>query len=643
MSGGFDGLDLNSPWDDQPSSGIHPSDAGPTSQPKLDDVTGEPQATPTGTTSTAATPTAAPATTTNTITSIPTRTIPSKTRGPPRRGGGTVAKLEAVDDSFNPLGPLGGGAGTGGGGSSDDNADEPTLSPLGLSAELPPQPPTKEPGSRGITAGGARSVSSASVPSTRDLMMESVNLEDDDGGDEDEEDGLMGGSTRKPRQPPPVPATPTRETGSRAIPLSVPIELAAKPTFDIQVGDPHKVGDLTSAHIVYQVSTKTSSKAYKVPEFTVSRRYRDFLWLYNALIVSNPGIIVPPPPEKQQLGRFDQDFVESRRAALERMLNKIALHPVLQQDGDLKIFLESESFTVDIKQKERQTASADTGGGGGGLFGFGVGGAFSTAQKFVETDEWFLDRRAYLDALEIQLKNLMKSIDAVIRQRKELAESANEFGNSLHALSAVELSNNLSSPLASLADLQIRLRELYDRQAQQDVLTLGITVDEYIRLIGSVKMAFQQRQKAFHSWHAAESETQKKRGTYEKLQRQGKTQGDRLNQMQAEVADSEKKLHQARVLFDEMGRLMKNELERFEKEKVEDFKSGVETFLESAVEAQKEVIELWETYLLQLDREIAEDESLAEAKNLRIDAQENIAAGVAATPDTAAATASEEQ
>lgn len=52
-----------------------------------------------------------------------------------------------------------------------------------------------------------------------------------------------------------------------------------------------------------------------------------------------------------------------------------------------------------------------------------------------------------------------------------------------------------------------------------------------------------------------------------------------------------------------MGRMMRNELERFEKEKVEDFKSGVETFLESAVEAQKELIELWETFLLQLDED----------------------------------------
>jgi sorting nexin-1/2 len=59
--------------------------------------------------------------------------------------------------------------------------------------------------------------------------------------------------------------------------------------------------------------------------------------------------------------------------------------------------------------------------------------------------------------------------------------------------------------------------------------------------------------------------------------------------MGAEVADAERKVHQARLLFEDMGRLMRAELDRFEKEKVEDFKSGVETFLEGAVEAQKEV------------------------------------------------------
>jgi sorting nexin-1/2 len=183
----------------------------------------------------------------------------------------------------------------------------------------------------------------------------------------------------------------------------------------------------------------------------------------------------------------------------------------------------------------------------------------------------------------------MKSIDTVVAQRKGLAEAAGDFSASLHSLAAVELAPSLSDPLDSLSDIQIRIRELYERQAQQDVLTFGIVIDEYIRLIGSVKTAFQQRQKAYHSWHSAESELQKRKAAHDKLLRQGRSQQDRLNQVNAEVLDAERRVHQARLLFEDMGRLMRGELERFEREKVEDFKSGVETYLESAVEAQKEV------------------------------------------------------
>lgn len=75
----------------------------------------------------------------------------------------------------------------------------------------------------------------------------------------------------------------------------------------------------------------------------------------------------------------------------------------------------------------------------------------------------------------------------------------------------------------------------------------------------------------------------------DKLLRQGRSQTDRLNQLSAEVADAEKKAHQARLLFEDMGRILRQELDRFEREKVEEFKSGIETYLESAVEAQKEV------------------------------------------------------
>ena len=318
----------------------------------------------------------------------------------------------------------------------------------------------------------------------------------------------------------------------------------------------------------------------------MTRRYRDFLWLYNSLHNNNPGVVVPPPTEKQAVGRFDTEFVESRRQALERMLNKIAAHPTLHHDGDLKIFLESDAFNVDVKNKENREPDLGQNKGMLSAIGINVG---SASGKFVEHDDWFHDRRIYLDALENQLKALLKAVDTVVEQRKGLAAAAGEFSVSLNNLAQVDLSPVFSGPLQTLSDIQQRIRELYERQAQGDVLTLGITVDEYIRLIGSVKQAFSQRQKAYHSWHAAESELAKRRGAHDKLLRQGKSQQDKLNEVGAGVSDAEKRAHQARLLFEDMGRLMRVELERFEREKVEDFKSGVETFLEGAVEAQKEV------------------------------------------------------
>lgn len=93
------------------------------------------------------------------------------------------------------------------------------------------------------------------------------------------------------------------------------------------------------------------------------RRFSDFLWLFEALTLNNPGVIVPPVPDKHPFGgfaiasnadltgRFQDQFVETRRLALERCLRKMCAHPVLQLDPDLKLFLESDSFSMDVSDR----------------------------------------------------------------------------------------------------------------------------------------------------------------------------------------------------------------------------------------------------------------------------------------------------
>lgn len=150
-----------------------------------------------------------------------TKSHPSRAKPAKRYVAPQATRLEAVDDSLGPLGPLG------------DNAPEPE-------ADQPPAPPHKEqPISRTLRPGTATSQSSMSRS-----VMDSVNLDDD-----------AELSSSKPRYPPPV-QPPANNASKRQIQPSVSVEQAAKPSFEISVGDPHKVGDLTSSHTVYQVRTK---------------------------------------------------------------------------------------------------------------------------------------------------------------------------------------------------------------------------------------------------------------------------------------------------------------------------------------------------------------------------------------------------
>jgi sorting nexin-1/2 len=184
------------------------------------------------------------------------RSSPTSSRRRPagsRLSQSVVSKLEDLDLESDPLGPLG-----------EDGGGE---------TVAPPPPPAKDdsPLSR-----------AAKQPATTFSEIKA------------EIDTPRYVDPVRTQQPPPV-----------ARQLSTPLEQAAQPpTFHITVGDPTTIGNITGSHTEYKVRTKTNSKAFKSEEFTVNRRYRDFVWLYTALNNNNPGIVVPPPPEKQQLGNL---------------------------------------------------------------------------------------------------------------------------------------------------------------------------------------------------------------------------------------------------------------------------------------------------------------------------------------------------
>ncbi|KAF7640456.1 PX domain-containing protein [Meloidogyne graminicola] len=81
----------------------------------------------------------------------------------------------------------------------------------------------------------------------------------------------------------------------------------------------------------------------------VARRYKQFDWLH--LQLSNKYLIIPIPPlpEKQVSGRWEEDLIEHRRSILQLWVNKICRHPVLSQSEVWRHFM---SCTDEAKWKK---------------------------------------------------------------------------------------------------------------------------------------------------------------------------------------------------------------------------------------------------------------------------------------------------
>ncbi|KAF7287910.1 sorting nexin 33-like protein SH3PX1 [Rhynchophorus ferrugineus] len=94
--------------------------------------------------------------------------------------------------------------------------------------------------------------------------------------------------------------------------------------YTVQINSPKKASKMggLKSFIAYQLT----------PSFTnieVSRRYKHFDWLHARLTEKFNLIAIPPLPDKQVSGRYEEMFIEHRRAQLQEFINYMCRHPVL--------------------------------------------------------------------------------------------------------------------------------------------------------------------------------------------------------------------------------------------------------------------------------------------------------------------------
>lgn len=119
----------------------------------------------------------------------------------------------------------------------------------------------------------------------------------------------------------------------------------------ITVSDPQKEQELSNslvpggtAYVTYLITTRTNLPEFDGTEFSVRRRFRDVVTLSDRLAESYRGFFIPIRPDKSVVESQvmqKQEFVEQRRAALEKYLRRLAAHPVIRRSEELRMFLEA--------------------------------------------------------------------------------------------------------------------------------------------------------------------------------------------------------------------------------------------------------------------------------------------------------------
>uniref|UniRef100_A0A673GF33 PX domain-containing protein n=1 Tax=Sinocyclocheilus rhinocerous TaxID=307959 RepID=A0A673GF33_9TELE len=255
----------------------------------------------------------------------------------------------------------------------------------------------------------------------------------------------------------------------------------------VTVDNPESHVTAIETYITYRVMTKTTRSEFDSSEFEVRRRYQDFLWLKGRLEEAHPTLIAHPLPEKfvvkGMVERFNEDFIETRRRALHRFLNKIAEHPIFSSSEDFKIFLTAASGELTSHKKQ----------GPGFLSRMGdtvkavaaaVRGVRNRPQEFTEMQE-------YVEAFSQKISSLDKVTQRIVREQKEYLEELKECGPTYALWSQSE--EELAEPLKNVAGCVDRCCKETEEQVKNLSDHLIPVLHEYVLCADTLKAVLRRR------------------------------------------------------------------------------------------------------------------------------------------------------
>ncbi|KAI1301401.1 Sorting nexin lst-4 [Halotydeus destructor] len=294
----------------------------------------------------------------------------------------------------------------------------------------------------------------------------------------------------------------------------------------------------------------------------VSRRFKHFDWLHGRLEEKYITIPIPPLPDKQIAGRYQDDFIRHRLRQLQLWVDRICCHPVLSQ-SDVWMHFMSCTDEKRWKQGKRRAEKDDF---TGASFFFCI--QPPTDPLTVATIEKRTDNFArFVVKMDDAVKHLFGTSQDQCKKfmgpyRREFTRISSAFGMLSDAFSSSGSRNDaqLNEAIKHTSATYDAIGKLYEEQPRYDFEPFSDSLYEYKGLLANWPDILQVHKGAL---------TKKK----EHLKIEGPTSSSSVSQR-----------------ADVVSYALLAEVDYFQEERVKDFKVMMQTFIKGQIEFYEKVV-----------------------------------------------------
>eukprot|EP01024_Parvocaulis_polyphysoides_P048524 TRINITY_DN4632_c0_g1_i1.p1 TRINITY_DN4632_c0_g1~~TRINITY_DN4632_c0_g1_i1.p1 ORF type:complete len:418 (-),score=62.98 TRINITY_DN4632_c0_g1_i1:216-1442(-) len=383
--------------------------------------------------------------------------------------------------------------------------------------------------------------------------------------------------------------------------------LSASSKTRVEVTDPVKQGEGVNAFVSYKLKTRTDLPHYKGQEAEVIRRFSDFDFLDSQLRQQYKGVIPPPLPEKDviQKYKYNPEFIEKRKRALQVYINRVANHPELYKTKEVQLFLEaSENDWWQHKRlyKFEENASKSK---VGQTMQFFKDLAHST-QNLVqgrsddaEEDPEYLRIRDYMYQLEKHLSDAYRRASDLVAKQQALGGALADFGDAADKLGKFEqpkLQEAFTQLGRHASDLSRNAGEHSDKMNS----TFEAPLKEFYRMVKSVKQVMNDRSNALTQVSQAKTDMENKNAKVARLKGTPGIRHDKIIDAQRELDEATKRHEKAKEQYTNITSKMSSELARFQQERSTEMAAVLRDFAINQARQAGESAKEWGNLLNQL-------------------------------------------